>query len=163
MPTRRRGRTASRSDCVSESLRGRGRSAPPSHLNCAAMNRALLLLLLFFAAPLLAQTTPLAQLPYTPSLAAEHPRTYGAGWLFGFGSTQDYGDATQVIAEADAGGLGMPDRDYYVNGSARSKELRAKYLAHVRTMLELSRESKARAKADAATVMRIETALAKAS
>ena len=96
-------------------------------------------------------------------LAGEHPRTYGAGWLFGFGSTQDYGDATQVIAEADAGGLGMPDRDYYINDSARSKELRMKYLAHVRTMLELAGESKARAKADAATVMRIETALAKAS
>jgi endothelin-converting enzyme/putative endopeptidase len=96
-------------------------------------------------------------------LASEHPRTYGSGWLFGFGSSQDYGDATQVIAEAEAGGLGMPDRDYYINDSARSKELRVKYLAHVRTMLELAGESKARAKADAATVMRIETALAKAS
>ena len=96
-------------------------------------------------------------------LAAEHPRTYGSGWLFGFGSTQDYNDATQVIAEAEAGGLGMPDRDYYLNDSARSKEIRAKYLAHVRTMFELAGESKAKAKTDAATVMRIETALAKAS
>src|SRR4051794_18733060 len=96
-------------------------------------------------------------------LAAEHPRTYGSGWLFGFGSTQDYNDATQVIAEAEAGGLGMPDRDYYVNDSAHSKELRAKYLAHVRAMLELAGVTKAKAKTDAATVMRIETALAKAS
>jgi putative endopeptidase len=96
-------------------------------------------------------------------LAGEHPRTYGGGWLFGFGSTQDYADATQVIAEADAGGLGMPDRDYYVNGTARSKDLRAKYVAHVAKMLELAGESKTKAKADAATVMRIETSLAKAS
>ena len=96
-------------------------------------------------------------------LGREHQRTYGSGWLFGFGATQDYNDATQVIAEADAGGLGMPDRDYYINGSARSKELRAKYLAHVRKMLELAGESKAKAKSDAVTVMRIETALAKAS
>ena len=96
-------------------------------------------------------------------LAREHARTYGSGWLFGFGATQDYNDATQVIAEADAGGLGMPDRDYYVNGSARSKELRAKYVAHVQKMLELAGESKAKAKSDAATAMRIETALAKAS
>src|ERR1043166_6520263 len=96
-------------------------------------------------------------------LAAEPPRTYGSGWLFGFDSTQDYGDATQVIAEAEAGGLGMPDRDYYVNDSARSKELRVKYRAHVEKMLALAGESKAQAKADAATVMRIETALAKAS
>ncbi|HEY6136803.1 MAG TPA: M13 family metallopeptidase [Thermoanaerobaculia bacterium] len=96
-------------------------------------------------------------------LGREHQRTYGSGWLFGFGATQDYNDATQVIAEADAGGLGMPDRDYYVNGSARSKELRAKYVAHVQKMLELAGESKAKAKSDAATAMRIETALAKAS
>lgn len=96
-------------------------------------------------------------------LAAEHERSYGSGWLFGFNSTQDYGDATQVIAEADAGGLGMPDRDYYINDTARSKELRVKYRAHVQKMLELAGESKAKAKSDAATVMRIETALAKAS
>ncbi|HEV2719673.1 MAG TPA: M13 family metallopeptidase [Thermoanaerobaculia bacterium] len=96
-------------------------------------------------------------------LARMHLATYGRGWLFGFGSTQAYADATQVIAEADAGGLGMPDRDYYLNDSARSKELRAKYLAHVQKMLELSGEPAARAKKDAATVMRIETALARAS
>jgi endothelin-converting enzyme/putative endopeptidase len=96
-------------------------------------------------------------------LAREHERAYGSGWLFGFGSTQDYNDATQVIAEAEAGGLGMPDRDYYVADNARSKELRTKYVAHVQKMLELAGESAAQAKKDAATVMRIETALAKAS
>jgi len=99
----------------------------------------------------------------TDFLAAEHPRTYGNGWLFGFGATQDYSDATQVIAEAEAGGIGLPDRDYYVNQSARSKDIRKKYVAHVAKMLELAGESKAKAKTDAATVMKIETALAKAS
>src|SRR5438045_877863 len=64
-------------------------------------------------------------------LAAEHPRTYGSGFLFGFGSTQDYGDATQVIAEAGAGGLGLPDRDYYTKTDEKSKDLREKYLKHV--------------------------------
>jgi len=33
--------------------------------------------------------------------------------LFGFGSQQDFKDATQVIGGADQGGLGLPDRDYY--------------------------------------------------
>ncbi len=45
-------------------------------------------------------------------LADEHQKDYGSGWLFGFGSDQDFGDATQVIAFAHAGGLSLPDRDY---------------------------------------------------
>jgi endothelin-converting enzyme/putative endopeptidase len=96
-------------------------------------------------------------------LARRHLRSTGNGWLFGFGSTQDYNDASQVIAEASAGGLGLPDRDYYVKTDAKSKDIRDKYLAHVAAMLELTGESKAEAAKNAATVMRIETALAKAS
>ncbi len=41
-------------------------------------------------------------------------RRESSGFLFGFGSNQDFADSTQVIAFADAGGLGLPDRDYYV-------------------------------------------------
>jgi endothelin-converting enzyme/putative endopeptidase len=96
-------------------------------------------------------------------LAAEHVRDYGSGWLFGFGSDQDYGDATQVIAFAHAGGLGLPDRDYYTKADAKSKEIRAKYLQHVANMLQVIGESKTQASKDAKTVMRIETDLAKAS
>jgi endothelin-converting enzyme/putative endopeptidase len=96
-------------------------------------------------------------------LAKEHQRNYSSGWLFGFGSDQDFGDATQVIAFAHSGGLGLPDRDYYSKTDDKSKDIRAKYLGHVANMLELIGESKAAAKKDAATVMRIETALAKAS
>src|SRR3954452_12282153 len=53
-------------------------------------------------------------------LAHQHLRSTGNGWLFGFGSTQDYNDASQVIAEASAGGLAMPDRDYYLKADAKS-------------------------------------------
>lgn len=96
-------------------------------------------------------------------LAAQHARTYTSGYLFGFGSDQDFGDATQVIAEIGAGGLGLPDRDYYTKTDAKSQEIRDKYLAHVGKMLELIGESKAQAKKDAQSVMDLETALAKAS
>ena len=96
-------------------------------------------------------------------LAKEQRHTYGSGWLFGFGSNQDFGDATQVVAWSDAGGLGLPDRDYYTKTDARSKELRDKYVRHVERMLMLAGESKARAAADAKSVMTLETALAKAS
>jgi putative endopeptidase len=96
-------------------------------------------------------------------LAKLHPTSYNSGFLFGFGSNQDYGDATSVIAYAAAGGLGLPDRDYYTKTDAKSVDIRAKYVAHVARMLELSGESKATASADAKNIMKIETALAKAS
>ena len=96
-------------------------------------------------------------------LAKEHQRNYSSGWLFGFGADQDFGDATQVIAFAHAGGLSLPDRDYYTKSEKRSKEIRQKYLQHVTRMLQLIGESKEQAAKDAKTVMRIETGLGKAS
>ncbi len=57
--------------------------------------------------------------------------------LFGFGSDQDFSDSNQVIAFAVAGGLGLPDRDYYTKTDAKSEEIRQKYLVHVQKMLEL--------------------------
>ena len=45
---------------------------------------------------------------------------------FGFGSTQDPHHPTQVIAGTGAGGLGLPDRDYYFKDDAKSKETRQK-------------------------------------
>src|SRR5438270_2575867 len=96
-------------------------------------------------------------------IGKQHLRSSGNGFLFGFGPTQAYSEASKVIAEASAGGLGLPDRDYYTKTDAKSKEIREKYLAHVASMLELTGESKAEAKKDAATVLRIETALAEAS
>ena len=81
--------------------------------------------------------------------------------MLGFGSSQDFGDATRVIAFIDAGGLGLPDRDYYFKDDAKSKEIRDQYADHVREILGLIGEPDPAA--GARTVMRIETALAKAS
>jgi endothelin-converting enzyme/putative endopeptidase len=83
--------------------------------------------------------------------------------LFDFGSIQDFRDANQVIANADQGGLGLPDRDYYTKDDAKSVELRKQYLAHVQKMLELLGDKPETAAAEAQTVMRLETALAKGS
>jgi len=83
--------------------------------------------------------------------------------LFSFDSTQDFRDASQVIAEADQGGLGLPDRDYYFKDDAKSVELRKAYGAHVQKMFELLGDKPDVAAAEAETVMRIETALAKGS
>lgn len=83
--------------------------------------------------------------------------------LFGFDSIQDYRDATQIIADADQGGLGLPDRDYYTKDDTKSVELRKAYVAHVAKMFQLLGDKPELAKSEAETVMRIETALAKGS
>ncbi|HMD18033.1 MAG TPA: M13 family metallopeptidase [Terriglobales bacterium] len=89
------------------------------------------------------------------------PSLEGGGTLFTFRSNQDFKDSTQVIAEADQGGLGLPDRDYYLKDDPKSEELRKAYLAHVARMFELLGDKRTDAATKAATVMRIETALAK--
>jgi len=61
-----------------------------------------------------------------------------AAAFFAFGSQQDFKDATQVIGGADQGGLGLPDRDYYLNDDARMKDLRALYQDHAARMLVLA-------------------------
>ena len=94
-------------------------------------------------------------------LPALHLTTSSNRLMLGFGSAQDFGDATRVIAFIEAGGLGLPDRDYYFKDEAKSKEIRERYLDHVREMLGLIHEPDPAAGAQ--TVLRIETALAKAS
>ncbi|HEV2468425.1 MAG TPA: M13 family metallopeptidase [Candidatus Sulfotelmatobacter sp.] len=83
--------------------------------------------------------------------------------LFRFDSIQDFRDANQVIADADQGGLGLPDRDYYTKDDAKSQELRTAYLAHVQKMFELLGDKPDAAAAEAQTIMQIETALARGS
>jgi len=87
----------------------------------------------------------------------------GARAFFGFSSQQDFKDATQVIGGADQGGLGLPDRDYYLKDDQRMRDLRALYQDHVEKMLALAGAADADAKRQAKTVMDIETALARVS
>jgi endothelin-converting enzyme/putative endopeptidase len=83
--------------------------------------------------------------------------------MFGPGSIQDPDNSDQQIAALDQGGLGLPDRDYYTNDDAKSKENRARYVEYVQKMFGMLGDSPAAAKANAEVVMRIEMALAKAS
>ncbi|HJZ87647.1 MAG TPA: M13 family metallopeptidase [Polyangia bacterium] len=83
--------------------------------------------------------------------------------LFGFTARQDLKDATQVIGMADQGGLGLPDRDYYLKDDAQSSALRKQYVEHVAKMLELLAARPAAAATQARAIMQLETALAKAS
>jgi putative endopeptidase len=83
--------------------------------------------------------------------------------FFGMGSNQDFADASQVITFYSAGGLGLPERDYYTRTDPKSVEQRKHYVEHVHKILVLAGESEAQATKDAETVMAIETRLAKAS
>lgn len=86
-----------------------------------------------------------------------------ANVLFRLESIQDFRDASQVVANADQGGLGLPDRDYYTKEDAKSQELRKQYVEHVQKMFQLLGDAPDVAAKEAQTVMRIETALAKGS
>jgi endothelin-converting enzyme/putative endopeptidase len=123
------------------------------------------------ATPLKADLERIARLKSTADLPAElallHPNDvgsfFGRAALFSFGSNQDAKNSTQFIAEVDQGGIGLPDRDYYFKDDPKSQEIRKQYLAHVQKMLELLGDKPEAAAAEAQTVMRIETALAKGS
>jgi endothelin-converting enzyme/putative endopeptidase len=124
------------------------------------------------AAPLKPQLDSIAGIATKQQLAAEIARAHNATAplhesagmvMFRFSSDQDFKDATSEIAEADQAGLGLPERDYYFRDDAKSKDLREQYVKHVANMFVLLGESPDQAAKDAATVMRIETALAKGS
>ena len=82
--------------------------------------------------------------------------------LFGFTGAQDYDNAAMVVAQIDQGGLGLPNRDYYLGTDDKSKELLTKYRAHIQKMFILSGEAENQAAADTAAVVEIETAMAQA-
>jgi endothelin-converting enzyme/putative endopeptidase len=107
----------------------------------------------------------IAKLPDKAALTAELIRLHrdGVGAMFLFSSGQDFKDATEMIANVDQGGLGMPERDYYFKTDPKSVELRQKYVAHVQKMFALLGDSSEKAAAKAKTVMTIETGLAKGS
>ena len=77
---------------------------------------------------------------------------------------QDARDATKYVFDLHQGGLGMPDRDYYLENDGRLQQIRAKYLQHVETMLRLAGDSVAgepAAAQEAHDIVALETALAK--
>ncbi len=112
--------------------------------------------------PWLAKVDGLSSANDLPALLAEL-RLYGFAAGFGFMAAQDSKDSTRYIGTLNQGGLGLPDRDYYLKGDTKSAEIRSKYLGHVARMFELAGENPAAAAAGAAVVMDLEAKLAKAS
>lgn len=115
--------------------------------------------------PLKANLERIAALPNKQAITDELVRLnrMGVRPFFFFDSELDAKDATKMIAGIDQGGLTLPDRDYYLKTDAESVQLQKKYVAHLTKMFELLGDAPAAAGAKAATIMRIETNLAKGS
>jgi len=113
--------------------------------------------------PELDEITQLKSTKDMARLAARLQFAIGGSVMFQQGSQQDPDDSEQQIAALDQGGLGLPDRDYYTKDDAKSKEIREHYMLHVQKVFELMGDNPAAAKQNATTLMRMETALAKAS
>jgi endothelin-converting enzyme/putative endopeptidase len=87
----------------------------------------------------------------------------GLGMVWDLSAAQDFNDATQVVGMMWQGGLGMPEREYYLDDkTAKMVELRATYEKHVVAMLQLAGDPEDKAKAAAKTVLQVETLLATA-
>jgi putative endopeptidase len=97
-----------------------------------------------------------------PALLAQY-QLDGVTAFFNFGEQQDFKDARKQIAALDQGGLGLPERDYYLRTGADDEKLRQQYVEHIAKMLKLIGEPEDKAAADAKAVMELETGLAKNS
>jgi putative endopeptidase len=84
-------------------------------------------------------------------------------YFFNAGAEQDPKNAEMMIIGLNAGGLGLPDRDYYTKTDARSEEIRKRYLAYLAQLLVLAGVPQAKADEQAAATLKIETVLAQAS
>ena len=110
--------------------------------------------------PELARIDALHSKKELPALIA-HLHEIGADALFGFSQQADFKDASLSIAGVYAGGLGLPDRDYYFKTDPKSVQQRADYEAHIARVLALAGASSEEAAKQAKAVLALETALAK--
>lgn len=92
-----------------------------------------------------------------------HQQIIGCNPLYGMGIYQDEKNSNQYALHLQQGGIGLPNRDYYFNNDARTKNIRDEYVKHISNMFKLIGKDEATAAKDAAAVMKLETSLAKAS
>ena len=116
-------------------------------------------------APLQPEFARIAAMRSRADLSAEfaHLQRIGVGAPLQFAQMQDFKDSTLVIALALQGGLGLPNREYYLKGEPSFVAVRAEYVPHVARMFLLLGDSQADSAREAQVVMALETRLAKAS
>jgi len=92
-----------------------------------------------------------------------HQQQISTGSVFSMGVGQDEKNSTQYAVQIYQGGLRLPNRDYYLKTDPRTKAVQAAYVTYITNVFKLMGETPAAAAKNAATIMRIETRLAKAS
>jgi putative endopeptidase len=112
--------------------------------------------------PELARIEAVADLPALQAEVA-HLQSAGVPVLFQVGPSQDLHNSSEMILDVLQGGLGLPDRDYYLKDDAATRAIREAYGKHVARMLELSGEDPRRAAEESAEIAALETRLARAS
>src|SRR5690554_4229288 len=107
----------------------------------------------------------IAQVKDVESLQAylAEQQQYGGGAFFGIGVNTDLKDSEKMALYISQGGLGLPDRDYYLGGSEKFDEIKSKYHKHVATSFQLIGYEEAAAREAADGILELETRLAKAS
>jgi putative endopeptidase len=88
-------------------------------------------------------------------------QTMRTGVMFALGSQQDAKNSREVILSVSQGGLGLPDRDYYIKTDSTSAAIRAAYVAHMGRAFVLAGDDSAKASGEADRVMVLETSLAR--
>ncbi|MGI9666658.1 MAG: M13 family metallopeptidase [Acidimicrobiia bacterium] len=112
--------------------------------------------------PWLARVDALATTPDVVALVTDMHRQ-GFGALFGTGVIPDFEDATVNLLYLGQGGLGLPDRDYYLRDDETSTQLLGEYQNHMARMFVLLGQDENGADEAAASVIAIETAIAESS
>jgi putative endopeptidase len=117
------------------------------------------------AQPLKADLDRIAALksPQDVSAYIAQSHSHSLDMAFGIGVEQDLAKSDQYIVYASQGGLGLPDRDYYLKDDDDSRKIRDEYVEHVTRMLKLAGFDSASAASQAQSILAFETRLAKAS
>jgi putative endopeptidase len=117
---------------------------------------------LTYLQPHLAKIAAVPDLPGMQRLLAD-PKTHVGNAWYGFGLIPDLKQSDKYGIYFEQSGLTLPDRDYYLTDDARSKAIRAAYQTYLVNSFGRLGDSPAVAQQNAATVLRLETRLAKAS
>lgn len=83
--------------------------------------------------------------------------------FFGFYVAQDDKNSSKYAVYISQGGLSLPERSFYTDTDAKSKEIQQKYVSYVASMFEIMGYNKSKAQVTANRIMEMETALAKSS
>lgn len=93
------------------------------------------------------------------TVLAKYPVTV-SGPFMGLSVFPNLNDSSMNAGYIGPGGLGLPERDYYLDEDEKSKEIREKYVMHITRMLQFLGDDAAKAQKDAETILALETKLA---